>query len=183
MSRDVGKAFADVLAPSPDSNILQETLSLETFWHENCQISRVTPAASIQNTGAGLRLNPGTNTRALYLPRPALRGVITAGRREKGLSEGVFMDGFHSGEREQRGSQRRGKSDGGGRRRRRQRGIPAHLFDSHLPRRVNVPAALRLRHGRPAAPPPPPPLSPLSSKLHREALSLHLALGSEAGSR
>lgn len=70
--------------------------------------------------------------------------------------------GFENGWRERR--REKPETDRGGRSRR-PGDIPAHLSDSHLPQRVNVPTALCLLHGRLAAPPPPCP------KLYRRTLS------------
>lgn len=53
--------------------------------------------------------------------------------------------------------------------------IPAHLSDSHLPQRVNVPTALRLLHGRLAAHPSPSLPSSVQSCIG--TLCLCLALG------
>lgn len=58
--------------------------------------------------------------------------------------------GFENGWRERR--REKPETDRGGRSRR-PVDIPAHLSDSHLPQRVNVPTALCLLHGRLAAPP------------------------------
>lgn len=58
--------------------------------------------------------------------------------------------GFENGWRERR--REKPETDRGGRSRR-PGDIPAHLSDSHLPQRVNVPTALCLLHGRLAAPP------------------------------